>query len=150
VATVDRFDLDKIDELSPIQAEWFLPFLIHRLKPVSSERTAVAEIFLQNVAGHGQSTRFLELRWGQNNDALTVPPVQESVITEWAACGFSCMVLSLYARMQHLQVTLAGDGFDFWVGNDSREFGLEISGTHSGDLALRHRSKIRQLLRNEN
>lgn len=68
------------------------------------------------------------------------------MITEWAACCLAGVIVPLYAELQLLQVTLAGDGFDFWVGNESNEFGLEISGTQVGDLALRHRQKVQQLL----
>lgn len=67
------------------------------------------------------------------------------MITEWAACGMACVIVPLYTQLQILQVTQAGDGFDFWVGDGSREFGLEVSGTYTGDLALRHRNKVQQL-----
>ena len=146
MATVDQFDLEEIGNLNAIDARWFLPFLIHRLKPIAVERSVVAEISLRNLPEQDESTRYIELRWGKNSDTLSVPPVQESVITEWAAYGFACVVVPFYSRWQVLQVTLAGDGFDFWIGDGSNELGLEISGTLSGDLNLRHRNKVHQLL----
>jgi hypothetical protein len=41
-----------------------------------------------------------------------------------------------------------GDRFDYWVGNNERQWGLEVSGTIDEDLYPRHRAKIRQLLSN--
>ncbi len=146
MAIVEQFDLEEISNLNAIDASWFLPFLVHRLKPVAIERSVVAEISLRNLPDQDEAPRYLTLRWSKNNDTLSIPPVQESVITEWAAYGFACVVVPLYTRWQVLQVTSAGDGFDFWIGDGSTELGLEISGTLSGSLNLRQRSKIQQLL----
>lgn len=146
MVAVDVFDLDTIGRLNPVNAEWFLPFLIHRLKPDSHSQAATVEITLRDISGHRQPSYFLELHWGDQNNALGVPPVQESVVTEWAACGMACVIVPLYTQLRILQVTQAGDGFDFWVGDDNSEFGLEVSGTFVGDLTLRHRNKVQQLL----
>ena len=44
-----------------------------------------------------------------------------------------------------------GDRFDYWVGSEEYECGLEVSGTmmvNADDIEARHRSKVRQLLDN--
>lgn len=90
----------------------------------------------------------LHLTWNAKSEQGSVPPIQEHVITEWAACGLARVVVPLYTNWQVLQVTQVGDKFDYWVGNDEYEFGLEISGTVNDKLEQRHLLKIRQLLQN--
>jgi len=57
-------------------------------------------------------------------------------------------LVPLYARLRVLSTAQEGDRFDYWVGNDERQWGLEVSGTIDEDLHTRHRAKIRQLLSN--
>lgn len=47
-----------------------------------------------------------------------------------------------------LQVTQAGDKFDYWIGDEEREYALEVSGTIEGRLTERHAAKVRQLHEN--
>jgi hypothetical protein len=61
-------------------------------------------------------------------------PVQSKVVTEFAACGIACVLVPLYARWRLLFTAPEGDKFDYWVGNDERQWGLEVSGTISEDL----------------
>ena len=41
-----------------------------------------------------------------------------------------------------------GDRFDYWLGHQSREVGLEVSGTIQSSIALRTKVKENQLKRN--
>ena len=79
---------------------------------------------------------------------LASPPVQETVITEWAACGIACAVLPFYTQLQLVKVTESGDRFDYWVGDGQQLYGLEVSGVVQGSLTCRQRTKTRQLLDN--
>ena len=74
--------------------------------------------------------------------------LQRHIITEWAACGLACVVVPLYTNWKVLQVTQVGDSFDYWVGNEQYEFGLEISGTIGEEIEQRHRLKVKQLRQN--
>lgn len=47
-----------------------------------------------------------------------------------------------------LHVTQAGDSFDYWVGDDEREYGLEVSGTMNENVDGRHRAKMKQFQNN--
>jgi hypothetical protein len=74
--------------------------------------------------------------------------LQGHIVTEWAAVGIACVLVPLYASLQVLQVTQAGDGFDYWVGDAEREYALEVSGTVADSLASRHAAKVRQWQKN--
>lgn len=63
-------------------------------------------------------------------------------------CDCLCVVVHAYARLQVRAVTEDGDRFDYWVSDGRRQFGLEVSGTLTGDLETRHRIKAEQLLDN--
>jgi hypothetical protein len=79
------------------------------------------------------------------------PGVQERTVTEWAACGVACAVLSEYTNLHVGAVAQEGDRFDYWVVEGEAEFGLEISGTMTEseeEFAARHRIKVRQSLEN--
>jgi hypothetical protein len=63
--------------------------------------------------------------------------------------GVACAVLhSLGNGLRMTDVAREGDRFDYWVGDDDREWGLEISGTEAEHLEERHSEKARQLLSN--
>lgn len=147
-AITDTFALEEIITANAIDARWFLPFMIHRLQPVAFDRSVVFNVTLLNVLHEPFVQRQLQLTWTKASEKLHIPPVQAHVITEWAACGIACVVIPFYTGLQVLQVTQVGDRFDYWVGNEAQEFGLEISGLLVGDLEQRHRAKIRQLIEN--
>ena len=88
------------------------------------------------------------LPWSAAN-VLTLPvAVSQRHITEWAAYGVACIVARVYGQLEVCGVTGDGDRFDYWVTDGQRQFGLEVSGTMSGDLGARHRVKTEQLLDN--
>lgn len=144
--TIDKFSLEQLTDYQGFDAHWFLPFIIHRLRPIAINRQIDLTVSLQNILSESLVNRQLRLTWSVESENIGVPPVQENVITEWAACGIACIILPLYTGLRMLHVTQSGDGFDYWVGNRNEEFGLEISGTLAGNLNQRHRLKIRQLL----
>lgn len=53
-----------------------------------------------------------------------------------------------FAGLRLHAVAALGDRVDYWVKRDNREFALEISGTRTADLEVRHQEKIQQLLAN--
>ena len=72
-------------------------------------------------------------------------------MTEWGALGVACALLPALLELRVLSVAIEGERFDYRVGNERGEWGLEISGTLSesvDDLRERHRLKIRQLREN--
>lgn len=85
---------------------------------------------------------------GGKHTGLICPPVQDAVITEWAACGIACAILPFYTQFQLVKITESGDRFDYWVGDGSQLYGLEVSGILHGQTTSRQRIKKRQLLAN--
>ncbi|RIK40907.1 MAG: hypothetical protein DCC55_13590 [Chloroflexi bacterium] len=144
-ATLDTFVLEDIVTLNRVDTRGFLPFTIYRLKPLATDRRVILTVTLQNVSAAPLEIRQLQLSWASESDRPNIPPVQEHVVTEWAACGIACALIPLYTGLQVIQVTQVGDRFDYWVGNESQEFGLEVSGLLTGELEQRQRIKLRQL-----
>ncbi len=140
--------LEEVIERNLIDARWFVPFLIYRLQSAAINRIVTLEVVLENVFPEPYVKRELRLTWRTESVRLASSPVQEHIITEWASCGIACIVVPLYIGLQIVQVAQAGDRFDYWVGNEVYELGLEVSGTLLGDLERRHRSKISQLRAN--
>ncbi len=101
-----------------IETRWFLPFTIHRLQPVAINRIVTFELVLQNVLDEPLTIQPLRLTWSLTSENIRVPPVQEHIITEWAACGIACVIVPLVTKFQILQVTQSGDSFDYWVGDN--------------------------------
>ncbi len=146
---MDKYILEHIIADNPIQAELFLPFTINRLQQsMSTNQEVVLLVRLRDVGQIGESHQKLRLSWSANSMIEAKIPLQERVVTEWAAVGIACVLVPLYAGLRVLQVTQAGDGFDYWVGDDEREYALEVSGTLEENLESRHAAKVRQLQKN--
>jgi len=146
----DQVYLEQVVKLNQIDTRWFLPFLIYRFKEHTNQQVIQFQVKLQEIAQQTSNQRRLELRWRKESETLSFPPIQTSVITEWAAYGMACVIVPLYTGLQIAQVTQIGERFDFWVRKDGEKFGLEVSGTLEGNLEQRQRVKQRQLLRNRN
>lgn len=77
--------------------------------------------------------------------------VQGRVIKEWAAYGLACAVLPQLTALRVLAVAFEGESFDYRVGNEFVEWGMEVSGTLSEErteIEARRRAKRIQLLAN--
>lgn len=146
----DQVHLEQIVQLNQIDTRWFLPFLIYRFKEHTDQQVIQFQVTLQGIPQQTSNKRVLELHWKRESETLSSPPIQTSVITEWAAYGMACVVVPFYTGLQIAQVTQIGERFDFWVRKDGEKFGLEVSGTLDGNLEQRQRIKQRQLLRNRN
>ena len=143
---MDEYVLEHIAEDHDIRADLFLPFTVTRLRQaVATDQQATLAVQLRDVGKAGESHRELLLSWSTSGMIEASLPLQERVVTEWAAVGIACVLVSLYTSLRILQVTQAGDGFDYWVGDEEREYALEVSGTVEGRLADRHAAKVRQL-----
>jgi hypothetical protein len=146
---MDEYVLENIVVDNDIQADLFLPFAIIRLRQaVTTDQQATLAVRLRDVVKTGESHRGLLLSWSASGMVKESLPLQEHVITEWAAVGIACVLVPLYTSLRVLQVTQAGDKFDYWVGDEEREYALEVSGTIEGRLADRHAAKVRQLQAN--
>ncbi len=137
--------LEQITTLHEIDARWFLPFTVYRLNQLTDQREIDLNIVLEDVFAEPQ-TRRLRLHWRPDTPTLHNPPIQEEVITEWAACGLTCVVLPLYTSFRLFDVADRKDSFDYWVGDGQDLLGLEISGMLDGNIKARQRQKITQLL----
>lgn len=142
---MDQVVFEEITTRNVIDAGWFLPFVVHRLQS-GEEKTAILTITLYDVLEVPITKDRLELTWRMETRATL--PIQEHIITEWAAYGIACVLVPLYTDFQVKQVTQLGEGFDYWIGDDEQEFGLEVSGTLIDDIEQRHRSKVRQFGQN--
>lgn len=146
----DQVHLEQVVKLNQIDTRWFLPFLIYRFREQTNQQVIQFSVTLQGISQQTSNKRVLELRWQKESETLSSPPIQSSVITEWAAYGMACVVIPFYTGLPIVQVTQIGERFDFWVRKDLEKFGLEVSGTLEGNLEQRQRVKQRQLLRNPN
>ncbi|MGE0490542.1 MAG: hypothetical protein AB7S38_15150 [Vulcanimicrobiota bacterium] len=70
---------------------------------------------------------------------------QTSVITEFAALGLSCILVTTLAQLEFTEVTRRGERADYWLGDDIL---LEVSGTQDGNLENLRESKRAQLQAN--
>ena len=127
----DECSLEQMAARQRVGAAVFLPFAIVRLRGEGRDATETTlTITLRDIERVGiEVQRSVRLSW----DTITAPDgpmaVQEHTVTEWAACGVACALLSLYTGLQVRAVAAEGDRFDYWVGNEEREVGLEVSGT---------------------
>ena len=131
-----------------IEASLFLPFTIFRLRSYAVEQHVSLTVSLYEAARETPQIHKLQLTWHLASDTLIMPPIQEHIITEWAACGVALALVPLFMPYRVLEVAQNGERFDYWLGADVREVGLEISGTIDGDLGSRTQIKRRQLKRN--
>jgi hypothetical protein len=111
-----------------------------------TERQLSVRILQREGSEH---TENLRVPWSPAHIPTLPPAVQSHIITEWGALGVACAVLhGLGDGLRLTSVAREGDRFDYWVGNDEQEWGLEISGTGAESLEERHREKVDQLLSN--
>lgn len=122
---MDEYLLDNIVSDNDIRADIFLPFTIMRLQQTMAiEKKTILSVQLLNVGKIAESHRELYLSWSTSDKIKASLPIQEHVITEWAAVGIACVLVPMYTNLRILQVTQAGDGFDYWIGDDEHEYAL--------------------------
>lgn len=148
VSPIDDYWLENIALDHQIGAGIFLPFVIARLGEGKPATEAVLSVKLCDVGSDGERLSRLRLVWPVGMASLQPLGVPERTVTEWAAYGVACAVLARYTSLRIRAITGDGDRFDYWVSDALREYGLEISGTTTGDLAARWRAKVSQLRAN--
>lgn len=142
---MDEFALEQIAELHAVDTGLFVPFVIHRLAATPAAQDAVLDVELRQVPGQPDGRRQLRLHW-QAASAPTLPlAIPDGTVTEFAALGVASALIWQYGGFRLSSVSMRGDRFDYWVRRDEDEFGLEVSGTVTDDLAGRHREKVVQL-----
>ncbi|GDX41386.1 hypothetical protein LBMAG21_16780 [Armatimonadota bacterium] len=134
--------------LHAIDASVFAPFAIQRLKAGGNADNA--ELLVILGSDKAQEERFLRvrIRWNPDSAFRLLVAVQGRVVTEWAALGVACALIPEILGMRVLSVALDGERYDYRIGNEEGECGLEVSGTLTediGELQERHRLKARQL-----
>jgi tetratricopeptide (TPR) repeat protein len=146
---IDEYLLDNVANDNDIDAEFFVPFVRLRLSPTNGDENAARlSVQLDDINAEGSQQRTLHLSWSQLPRQTENLPIQTKLITELAACGIACVLVPRYAKMRVLFTAQEGDRFDYWIGDDLRQWGLEVSGTIRDELNPRHRAKVEQLLSN--
>jgi hypothetical protein len=131
-----------------INAALFMPFVIERLQGPTRVQEVAIDVTIRDVDVPGERNRKLGLSWSEGDMAPLPPGVQDHIVTEWAALGIACAVVSVCAGLRVRSVTGQGDRFDYWVDDREGEFALEVTGTQAGELESRHRSKVAQFQEN--
>lgn len=144
----NEYRLEALGEDHPVAVEAFVPFVISRLQPGTGVNEATLPVRLRMPGEIQDSQRMMRLFWSADSVPVQPLAVQESVITEWAALGMACVVLSRYSPLRLQSVAVRGERFDYWVTDGQHRYGLEVSGTMTGGLEGRHREKVRQLREN--
>lgn len=145
---VDEYSLENIRRDHRIDLGIFIPFAITRLCENAGDTNALLTVKLRDIETSGESLRRLLLSWAAESLPIQPAVAQERTITELAACAVASAVLARYTFMRIREVTGDGDRFDYWVDDGENEYGLEISGTLSGDCEARHHLKTQQLISN--
>jgi hypothetical protein len=145
---VEAFRLETIGELHPVGTQLFVPFAVARLQQRPGDVEAILTVQLRGIPDQAMEERSLCLTWDRSSVSPVPLAIQEYPLTEWAALGVACAVIWHFGGLRLHAVAALGDRFDYWVRRETREFGLEISGTMGGDFEARHREKTRQLLAN--
>jgi hypothetical protein len=108
-AELDHYRLEEIARHHPISAAVFVPFVVVRLRGESEATEATLTVRLVDVPDPGETRRTLRLWWSADTVPDRPPAVQSRTVTEWAACGLACVVISLYAGLRVREVS--GDVF---------------------------------------
>ena len=131
-----------------VSVDLLIPFVRYRLATQANTDGATLQVTLQPFDKRTIRTSTLRLSWDAQTADMPHPPVQRYVVTEWAAYGIACVVLAVYTPFRLARIAEVGDRFDYWIANGSVLYGLEVSGLLQGNIAARHREKIRQLQAN--
>jgi hypothetical protein len=140
----DDYQLENLAGEHGIGADLFIPFVIRRLRLAPDQTEAVLTLTLRDIDGKGDRRRDLNIKWFSASVPDEPAGVSENTVTEWAALGVACIVAALYAELSIQAVTAQGDRFDYWVTDGRKDYGLEVSGTLTGDVKARHGLKVRQ------
>ena len=145
----DSISLNEIAILHPtVDTHLFVPFVQHRLQELTDTNTVTLSVTLAGIPSQQDQLRKLRITWDETTEKLRYPPVQASIITEWAACGIACAVLPVYTDFRLSCVTMRGERFDYWLDDGKNFCGLEISGLLHGDIKARKQIKQKQLQSN--
>jgi hypothetical protein len=133
-----------------VNAPAFMPFVIGALGNPQAVGTQTTEftVTLENMGQNGVTMERLRLQWQGGTITAPRPPTHSRGMAELAACGIACALLWHYTGLRVLAAAEFGQGFDYWIGTDTEQQGLEISGTQTDDeseLRDRHREKCHQL-----
>ncbi len=140
----DEYRLEDLARRHEISTGLFVPFVIRRLRASAEGTEAVFAVSLRNIGSKEENHRALRVYWSDSRVPEQPLGVPEHTVTEFAALGVACMVVSLYAGLRIQAVTAQGDRFDYWTSDGQKDYGLEVSGTLAGDVEIRHATKVRQ------
>ena len=93
--THETYRLEDIDQTHAIGAALFVPFTIVRLCGETSAIDTTLTVELRNFGDFSPPQRTLHLSWSSASIPTQPLGVPDRVITEWAACGIACVVMTL-------------------------------------------------------
>jgi len=131
-----------------VDAHLFVPFVHYRLQELTDTNAVILSVTLAGIPSQRDQLRKLRITWDETTSKLRYPPVQASVVTEWAACGIACAILPVYTDFRLSCVTMRGERFDYWLDDGINLCGLEISGLLHGNISTRKQIKQKQLQAN--
>ena len=109
----ETYCLEDIDQTHAIGAALFVPFTILRLRGDAAATEATLTVELRNFGDVSSQQRTLHLSWSSTSVPTQPLGVPDRVITEWAACGIACVVMTLYTGLTVRAVAAEGDRFDY-------------------------------------
>ena len=149
-ASTISVSLEESLQLHAVGAEIFAPFVIERLGAGGGAFSAELVVTIVDLSGQTRE-QAVRLTWQPQSTPAKPLAVQERVRTEWAALGVACALLPVLLGMRVLSVAIEGERFDYRIGNDIGEWGLEVSGTLSESASeLRERRQLKELQLREN
>jgi len=142
---MDSFRLETIGEHHALATHLFVPFAVARLQQSPADTETLLTVELRDLEPGRTEEWPLRLYWDRESIPVLPLGIQDNPLTEWAALGVACVVLWHFAGIRLHAVAAAGDRFDYWALQADKEFGLEISGTLTANVEVRHREKVQQL-----
>ncbi len=144
----DEFRLEDIVARHRVEAGLFIPFTTQRLSGGLAITEAVWTISLRDVGVPGVRQPSLRVFWSSENVPVRPSGVSDHTLTEWAALGMACALVARYTPYHIWETAVRGDCFDYWLTDGHDDLAMEVSGTRSGGLEVRHRLKVEQWQRN--
>ncbi|MBE7465619.1 MAG: hypothetical protein HS116_19260 [Planctomycetes bacterium] len=154
IFSIDTVDVPQLHEQHPkVRArDWCSPLvfrLIGTREYIEGNRRISVSFRNQDLVN---SESALLLRWsGLKADFdQCINTYQEHVLSEYAALGIACILLSKNTDFRITSVCRNGEKVDYWIGNKLEEklFVLEVSGRQNGSIEALTMEKTQQLASN--
>lgn len=95
-----EYRLEDIARDHAINAAVFVPFAILRLRGDREATDATFEVMIHDVREAGDKRGQLRLKWSAESAPAQPPAVHDRSVTEWAACGVACAIVSVFGGLR--------------------------------------------------